>query len=558
MKIYTNKDGWGRRGLISLWESQTMRAKFALIKGVILSSLLLFIINNSLHALQLPISADMALPEGKYMQAPGKKKKAKIGGKQNYITYFKFDNSALPAGLTGDNIGKAVLRIYACKTRKTSSISVMPIQAPWTEQDIRGPFILSNLAVSGKIERKKTYQSLDVTEIVKAWMSGQLPNHGLAIKGERSALAFLDTKENKKTGNSAVLEVALVSAGAQGQQGQQGETGPQGAEGPQGPQGEQGLAGAQGSQGPKGDKGDQGLVGPVGPQGAKGDKGDKGDNGAQGPQGPKGDKGDQGLVGPAGPQGPVGPVGPQGAKGDAGAQGPQGPKGDKGDQGLVGPAGPQGPKGDKGDKGDNGAKGPQGPKGDKGDQGLVGPVGPQGPVGPVGPQGPKGDAGAQGAKGDQGDVGPAGPQGPAGPAGTNTFLAVKALRTTDQSIPKNSFTTIFLSSSEDFDSANMHSLAVNTDRLTAPVDGIYEVTGQVNWEDSTRGIRKLKVLKNGTDEVTDDYRNALVDGIGVRQTATGLVYLRAGEYVIIKVWQSDANNLDAQAKFMMHWVHPKP
>ncbi|MEZ5405844.1 MAG: DNRLRE domain-containing protein [Verrucomicrobiia bacterium] len=128
-----------------------------------------------------------------------------MGGKKNYITYLKFDNCALPAGLTGDNIGKAVLRIYACKTRKTCSISVVPIQAPWTEQDIRGPFILSNLAVNCKIERKKAYQSLDVTDIVKAWMSGQLPNYGLAIKGERSALAFLDTKENQKTGNSAVL-----------------------------------------------------------------------------------------------------------------------------------------------------------------------------------------------------------------------------------------------------------------------------------------------------------------------------------------------------------------
>lgn len=300
-----NVEGCSNRGLGNLWRSKPVRARIALLKGVILSSLLLFLINNSLQALQLPVEADMALPEGRPLKSAGKRNKAKVGGNKKFITYLKFDDSILPAGLNGDNIGKAMLRVYACKTRRSGPISVVPIQAPWSEQDIRGPFLLDTLAIKGEVKRRKCYSSLDVTPIVKAWLSGEIANHGLAIKGN-GAFIFLDTKENKKTGHPAVLEVALVSAGKQGAQGTQGSVGPQG---------EPGATGSAGEPGP---------VGPSGPQG---------EPGVAGPQGPKGDKGDQGVAGLQGSQGAIGPIGPQGNKGD------KGDKGEQGSQGVVGPAG---------------------------------------------------------------------------------------------------------------------------------------------------------------------------------------------------------------------------
>lgn len=294
------------RGLISSAYKSKLSFNRVILSCAVLWCFLFFLNVPEVKALQLPVSQDMAIPEGKTLKKAGSKAKMKLGskvaGKKNFIVYLKFDDSALPTGLDSNNITKVTLRVYVNKTQPAGPITVLPIAAAWTEQDIVAPPLLDGMTVSSEISGRKRYVSIDVTEVFKAWVSGEIANEGLAIKAN-GAFAFLDSKENKATGHEPTLEVALENSGPQGLQGDEGVQGLVGPIGPIGPQGIQGDPGLQGpigmtgAAGPQGQQGIQGVPGPIGPQGATG------------AAGPAGLQGVQGIPGPVGPQGPVGIVG---------------------------------------------------------------------------------------------------------------------------------------------------------------------------------------------------------------------------------------------------------
>jgi hypothetical protein len=337
-------------------------------------------------------------------------------------TYIKFDLSYLPSGVTGDEVRKATLRLFVSGVTHPGTFDLKRVGSDWSERKLdrdSAPLIgateISHVHVSA--DSKGQYLILDVTSLVKDWVSKVAPNYGIALVPNQDISVAFDSKENNQTSHDPELNVVLADMGPRILQGTQG---------PMGPQGLKGDAGATGAQGPAGPAGVQGPQGATGPQGASGPKGDAGATGAQGPVGPSGPQGPAGPAGPQGLKGDVGATGAQGPAGPVGAQGPQGLKGDTGATGAEGPAGPIGPQGMKGDIGATGAQGPagpagpvgpvgaQGPQGLSGDTGATGAQGPAGPIGPQGPQGLKGDTGATGAQGSAGPAGPIGPQGPQG------------------------------------------------------------------------------------------------------------------------------------------------
>jgi len=345
-------------------------------------------------------------------------------------TYIKFDLSYLPAGVTGEEVRKATVRLFVSGVTHAGTFDVQRVGSDWNERKLSGddqPLLgaveLENVRISA--DAKEDYITLDITQLVKDWLDHRQPNYGIALVPDRNVSVAFDSKENSQTSHDPQLNVVLGYSVAQLAPAK-GLPGPQGPAGPAGPQGPAGPAGPQGPQGPKGDTGASGAVGP---QGAKGDTGANGAVGPQGPAGPAGAQGPAGLTGaqgpaglagaqgPAGPQGATGAQGPKGDTGASGAIGPQGPAGPAGAQGPAGPAGPQGATGAQGPKGDTGATGSTGPQGPQGDLGPQGPAGPQGATGPQGSAGAQGSPGAQGPKGDTGDTGPMGLQGPAGPQG---------------------------------------------------------------------------------------------------------------------------------------------
>ena len=328
-----------------------------------------------------------------------------VGG--GYTALLQFDLSQLPAGTTGAQVSRAVLRVYANRVTTPGVVAMAPVTGAWGEYSVTYATLPGTGGAAGtfSVSAAGAFVAVDVTSLVQGWIASPATNHGIALTAATAVVQF-DSKENDLTAHAATLEVELVDAGPQG------PTGATGAVGPQGPAGATGLAGANGVAGPAGPMGPQGLTGatgPVGPQGLTGA------TGPAGPQGPAGVPGAGGLVYQgnysstqnyalgdvvvwqgssyaslvAGNHGNTpslsaqqwgllsaqGPAGPTGANGAAGAAGPQG---------LPGSMGPSGPPGPQGLQGIAGQAGAQGIPGAIGATGLSGPMGPQGIPGPVG------------------------------------------------------------------------------------------------------------------------------------------------------------------------------
>jgi hypothetical protein len=113
----------------------------------------------------------------------------------------------------------------------------------------------------------------------------------------------------------------------------------------------------------------------------------------------------------------------------------------------------------------------------------------------------------------------------------------------------------------------VHSTAVNTSRLTAPIDGLYEVHGEINWRGCTAsgGFAEAEIFLN-------DLTRLAVTATPVTSTActaegvNALVHLHAGDYVTLAARQTTLGSLTVTGtttegepdtpEFDMHWVGP--
>jgi Collagen triple helix repeat (20 copies) len=315
-------------------------------------------------------------------------------GSHSMRSLLKFSLETLPAGTIPTNVVQARLRLWVnTNTLTLGAITMTPITSTWDELAIRNitsggmTFGLPKI-INLPVNSSSDFVSIDVTDWVKAWISGTLINEGFQVEANSGASSLdlsFDSKESNQTSHEPRLEIVLASIGPQG---------------PIGPAGPPGATGLPGSAGPAGPVGPTGLTGPQGPTGA---------TGAQGPVGPVGASGPVGLTGRPGfswkgewndstsyitddvvffagsayaalqtninvPPPTLGTWDLLVEKGDDGAVGPQGP---------LGPAGRDGAPGVAGVKGDIGLQGPEGPMGSQGFPGPTGPVGPSGPQGPA-------------------------------------------------------------------------------------------------------------------------------------------------------------------------------
>ena len=397
------------------------------------------------------------------------------------VSYVQFDLSLLPPGVT---VNKATLRLFVEVFSVAGSMDAYQVNSAWSESTLTyynapslGPSASRGHPVTITASQMRTFVLLDVTPLVQSWVSGSVPNNGLALSLTTPAGSFhFDSKENATASHEPQLEIVL--------------NGPVGPQGPQGPQGASGLSGANGPPGPQGP---QGVQGPIGPDGVPGPAGANGTNGSgltyrmsfdntasyavndvvtssgstyiaiaanAGPGNPTPDQnptawslmasaGTSGAQGAQGPAGLQGPPGANGLNGTDGAPGPQGPQGVQGPQGIQGPIGPDGVPGPAGANGTNGSgltyrmsfdntasyavndvvtssgstyiaiaanAGPGNPTPDQNPTAwsLMASAGTSGAQGAQGPSGPPG---ANGLNGANGLPGPQGPQGVPGPMG---------------------------------------------------------------------------------------------------------------------------------------------
>ena len=155
---------------------------------------------------------------------------------------------------------------------------------------------------------------------------------------------------------------------------------------------------------------------------------------------------------------------------------------------------------------------------------------------------------------------------------TSKFATLPVVRTfrNSQNIPNavGAGTNIFFTDADAFDTANMHSTNVNSDRVIAPISGYYQVTAQLGWPSVTTnglsGVRTITLKKNdSTIEADSTALETVVSGgapgtiSGSRQNISALVRLEQGEYMTLSVYQiSGGSKAAVSISLMMHWVSP--
>ena len=401
-----------------------------------------------------------------------------------FTSLLQFDLSTLPAGTTGAQVTKAVLRLWCNRVDTAGQVSVSTVGGAWGEYSVTYaglPPLGSALQVV-QVGQVEAYVTVDVTSAVKGWLGSPGTNNGLALTSSGTAAVQFDSKENDLTGHAATLDVTLSGQAGAGTVGAQGPVGPAGAvgakgdAGPIGPMGLPGVAGLPGAMGVVGTPGAAGVAGPAGPAGPAGLAGPKGSPGlgyvgvyqstmnygladVVGYQGssyssliegnhgntPSLSAGQWGLVAQAqaGPQGPAGASGLTGAPGAPGVQGLPGPMGLTGATGAAGPQGLPGltyqgsyAAGVNYKLGDvvlwNGTtytsllanNHGSTPDASPGQWGVLSARGPGGLPGAAGAQGPAGPQGLPGSVGPNGERGPEGPQGIPGQAGAQGVAGI--------------------------------------------------------------------------------------------------------------------------------------
>ncbi|MFL6589154.1 MAG: DNRLRE domain-containing protein [Chthoniobacterales bacterium] len=213
-------------------------------------------------------------------------------------TFLKFSLATLPPGTLPSDIAHARLRFWLnANSTEGGSVTLSPVTTAWDEYTLKdnstGTLTFSSAKLPElPISSVNNFVSIDVTDWVKAWLSGALVNEGVVV--EPSALTTslnvaFDSKESNQTSHEPRLEISLSRIG------------PIGLIGPGGPQGPQGVAGPAGLTGNAGPAGTTGPAGAQGPAGLPGSPGSPGAIGLMGPIGP---------IGPSGETGPPGPPGP--------------------------------------------------------------------------------------------------------------------------------------------------------------------------------------------------------------------------------------------------------
>jgi hypothetical protein len=213
--------------------------------------------------------------------------------------------------------------------------------------------------------------------------------------------------------------------------------------------------------------------------------------------------------------------------------------------------------------------------------------------------GANGKNGKNGKNGTNGTNGAAGATGPAGTNGTNATIngvaaggdltgtypsptiaaavvtpgmigsipAAVVTNTGDVSIPGDASHNILSFDTNQINIDGVHSTTTNSSRLTAPIDGLYEVHGEVVWGAGVSGgFRELEIYlgafaaREGVSEIPDTAGN------GVAQGVSALVHLHAGDYVILSARQTSGSAISITGttsegapdtpEFDMHWVEP--
>ncbi|HXI01787.1 MAG TPA: DNRLRE domain-containing protein [Candidatus Saccharimonadales bacterium] len=165
--------------------------------------------------------------------------------------WLRFDLRTLPDGISSVDVADATLSLWVRTVERPGKLGVRAVLDPWSESTLVGasaPGVIEDVLASAPVGKQSEngLVSIDVTEIVRAWVDGSLPNHGIELisAGQGGAFRF-DSKESTGGGHEPRLRVQLGTPGAP--TGNEVPIAFHGPEGDPGPQGDPGLPGPQGA-----------------------------------------------------------------------------------------------------------------------------------------------------------------------------------------------------------------------------------------------------------------------------------------------------------------------
>jgi hypothetical protein len=144
--------------------------------------------------------------------------------------------------------------------------------------------------------------------------------------------------------------------------------------------------------------------------------------------------------------------------------------------------------------------------------------------------------------------------------GTIPAARANTLTATTQSIGNGSLTTVNFDN-ESFDTAGLHDLVTTNSVLTAPVAGIYQLTGNVRWASNATGSRFVG-LETPAGRIASVWVPAAPGGADTDLSISDVFALAAGDTVHMEVYQDSGgaltlikNGTDAP-NLSLTWIGP--
>lgn len=125
-------------------------------------------------------------------------------------------------------------------------------------------------------------------------------------------------------------------------------------------------------------------------------------------------------------------------------------------------------------------------------------------------------------------------------------IAARVYNSADIAIGNASATALTFNS-ERRDDGGLHDTGTNTDRLTAPVAGWYNITGHAQFASNATGFRSASIRRNAGGTIIVAATLPAVNGDVTALNPTCLYYLAAGDYVRLFVFQTSGAALNIVA-----------
>ena len=132
-------------------------------------------------------------------------------------------------------------------------------------------------------------------------------------------------------------------------------------------------------------------------------------------------------------------------------------------------------------------------------------------------------------------------------ASGSTFSGASVYGTVNQNISNASQTAVTFNT-ENYDTNTYHDNSTNNSRLTIPSGktGYYRLTGMCRWEANNSGRRIIYLIKNGSTYVGQTENNPNGTNIELTNYISQTLYLTAGDYITLEVYQSCGGAIDVQ------------